>query len=305
MTLTLDPRAGIPAAASASPHGPARRGRIVRRMLRILLHVVIVAVVIAWFTPILQLLAMSLRTTPDSAASGWWTIFTQPLLTADNFATAAAALRLQNTVLATLALALPAAAITVLLSAYGGYALSRWRFRGNLLVYGLLLALLAIPPQLSFSPLIQLFSALGLTGTPAAVWIFQVGYTLPFGVFLVRGYMYTIPGELFEAAAVDGASELRIFLRIVLPLAAPILVSLAILQFLWSWNDLLTPLIFIGITGSDAPITVQLAGMAQQTMSNGTNLVAAGALVSVLPPLLILILLQRYFVAGITGGALK
>jgi alpha-glucoside transport system permease protein len=267
--------------------------------------VVVLLVTLFWFTPVLQLVAMSLRTTPDSASSGWWNIFTQPLITLDNFATAAEGLRLENTVLATLALALPAVAMTVLLSAYGGYALSRWKFRGNIVVYGILVAMLAVPPQLSFSPLIQLFSAWGLTGTPVAVWIFQVGYTLPFGVFLVRGYMYTIPTELFEAAAVDGASELRIFLRIVLPLAAPILVSLAILQFMWSWNDLLTPLIFIGVSGTEAPITVQLAGMAQQVMSNGTNQVAAGALISVLPPLLILIVLQRYFVAGITGGAVK
>jgi alpha-glucoside transport system permease protein len=117
--------------------------------------------------------------------------------------------------------------------------------------------------------------------------------------------MYTIPTDLFEAAAVDGASEVRIFLRIVLPLAAPILVSLAILQLLWSWNDLLTPLIFVGVSGDQSPVTVQLAGMAQQVMSNGTNLVSAGALISVLPPLLVLVLLQRHFVAGITGGALK
>lgn len=272
---------------------------------RILLHVVVLAVTVFWFTPVLQLLAMSLRTTPDSSSSGWWMIFVQPLLTADNFATAAAQLRLGDSLPATLAFSLPAVVLTVLLSAYGGYALSRWRFRGSLLVYGLIVAMLAVPPQLSFTPLIQLFSTFGLTGTPIAVWIFQIGYTLPFGVFLVRGYMYTIPTELFEAAAVDGASEMRIFLRIVLPLAAPILVSLAILQFLWSWNDLLTPLIFVGVTGDQSPVTVQLAGMAQQVTSNATNLVSAGALISVLPPLLVLILLQRYFVAGITGGAVK
>ncbi|MEV7692224.1 carbohydrate ABC transporter permease [Microbacterium sp. NPDC089189] len=291
--------------AARASRGVGRRRGPRGRIGRLLLHLTVLVVAMFWFTPILQLLAMSLRTTPDSAASGWWTIFAQPLITLDNFATAAGALRLESTLLATLALALPAAVVTVLLSAYGGYALSRWRFRGNLLVYGMLVALLAVPPQLSFSPLIQLFSAWGLTGTPIAVWIFQVGYTLPFGVFLVRGYMYTIPVELFEAASVDGASELRIFLRIVLPLAAPILVSLAILQFLWSWNDLLTPLIFIGISGSDAPVTVQLAGLAQQIVSNGTNVTAAGALISVLPPLLVLIVLQRYFVAGITGGAVK
>jgi alpha-glucoside transport system permease protein len=290
--------------ARTSVAGRRRRG-LSARTARVLLHVVVLAITAVWFTPVLQLMAMSLRTTPDSASSGWWTIFTQPLITLDNFATAADSLRLESTLWATLAFALPATVVTVLLSAFGGYALSRWHFRGRLWVFGLIVALLAVPPQVSFSPLIQLLSAVGLTGTPIAVWIFQVGYTIPFGVFLVRGYMYTIPTELFEAAAVDGASELRIFLRIVLPLSAPILVSLAILQFLWSWNDLLAPLIFIGVSGAEVPVTVQLAGLAQQIASNGTNLTAAGALISVLPPLVILIVLQRYFVAGITGGAIK
>ncbi|MBZ4487760.1 carbohydrate ABC transporter permease [Microbacterium sp. cx-55] len=296
--------APAPLAAHSASGGRRRRGARVR-VARILLHVVILTITVTWFTPVLQMIAMSLRTTPDSASSGWWTIFAQPLITLDNFAVAAKALRLDTTLLATLTFALPAAVITLLLSAYGGYALSRWRFRGNLFVYGTLVALLAIPPQLAFSPLIQLFSAVGLNGTPAAVWIFQVAYTLPFGVFLVRGYMYTIPIELFEAAAVDGASELRIFLRIVLPLSAPILVSLAILQFMWSWNDLLTPLIFVGVSSDSTPITVQLSGLAAQISSNGTNTTAAGALISVLPPLVILLALQRYFVAGITGGAIK
>jgi alpha-glucoside transport system permease protein len=297
---------GAPAVLSTHTTTAGRRRRGARvRLTRILLHAVILAITLVWFTPVLQMIAMSLRTTPDSASSGWWTIFAQPLITLDNFVVAADALRLDTTLLATLTFALPAAVLTVLLSAYGGYALSRWRFRGNLLIYGILVGLLAIPPQLSFSPLIQLFSAVGLSGTPAAVWIFQVAYTLPFGVFLVRGYMYTIPIELFEAAAVDGASELRIFLRIVLPLSAPILVSLAILQFMWAWNDLLTPLIFVGVSSDSTPITVQLSGLAAQIASNGTNTTAAGALISVLPPLVILLALQRYFVAGITGGALK
>jgi alpha-glucoside transport system permease protein len=284
---------------------PRRRTSLRGRLTRLVLHVVVLVVAAIWFTPILQVLVMSLRTTPDAASSGWWTVVLHPLLTIDNFAAAAGVMQLDQTVLGTLAMALPATVMTVLLSAYGGYALARWRFRGNIVVYGAILALLAVPPQVSFTPLIDLFSHLGLSGTPFAVWVFQVGYTLPFGVFLVRGYMYTIPEELIEAAMVDGASETRIFLRIVLPLAAPILVSLAILQFTWSWNDLLTPLIFVGVSGQSTPITLELAGLAASTTSNGTNVVAAGALIAVLPPLLLLVLLQRYFVAGITAGAIR
>jgi alpha-glucoside transport system permease protein len=276
-----------------------------KRLPRILLHVVVFVVCAFWFTPIVQILAMALRTNPDTASSGWWHIFVNPLVTLDNFASAASTMHLETTVLGTLSVTLPAVALTVLLSGIGGYALARWRFRGNLIVYGILLGLLAIPPQLSFTPLIQLFSAVGLAGTPAAVWIFQVCYTLPFGIFLVRGYMHHVPAELFEAAEVDGASEIRIFLQIVAPLAAPILVSLAILQFMWSWNDLLTPLIFIGVASDTAPVTLELSGLAQQMSAGSTNVLAAGSLIAILPPLLLLVLLQRYFVAGITAGAVK
>jgi alpha-glucoside transport system permease protein len=281
-------------------------GRTVRqRVMRIVLHVVVLAVCLLWFTPVLQLVAVGLRTTPDTAATGWWHIFLSPLLTMDNFAAAASTLDIGTSLPATLVITLPAVVLTVLLSAYGGYVLAHYRFRGNGAIYAVLVAMMAVPPQLAFTPLITLFSHLGIGGTAVAVWIFQVGYTVPFGVFLVRGFMYTIPGELTEAARVDGASDLRIFLQIVLPLVAPILASLGILQFMWSWNDLLTPLVFMGTTSDAAPITLQLAGLAQSTTSDQTNSLAAGAIITILPPLVILVALQRYFVAGITGGALK
>lgn len=272
---------------------------------RLLLHVVVVVVCLWWFTPLAQLIVTGIRTVPDAATSGWWTILTRPLFTADNFGTAARLLRLENSLPATLAMALPAVALTIVLSAFGAFALSHYRFRGRLLVHGGLVALLAVPPQLTFSPLLDLFTAIGVIGTLPALWIFQVSYTLPFGVYLVRGFMAGVPEELTEAARLDGASDFRIFAQIVAPLAGPVLASLGILQFLWSWNDLLAPLIFMGTSGGNSPITLQLAGLVQSTSQNQTTSLAAGAVLATLPPLVVIVVLQRWFVSGITAGSVK
>ncbi|WP_431031089.1 carbohydrate ABC transporter permease [Plantibacter sp. RU18] len=270
-----------------------------------MLHAIVTVACLVWFTPILQLLAAALRTNPDTAASGWWNIFVDPLITLDNFAAAATVMRLGSTVPATLAMSIPAVILTVLLAAYGGHALSRWDFRGKGIVYAALVGLMVVPPQVTLAPLVQLFSAVGLTGNPAAVWLWSLGFTLPFGVFLMRGYMASLPEELIEAAKVDGASELRVFFQIILPLSAPILASLGILQFLWTWNDLLTPLIFVGPASANAPITLQLANLLQSQSGGATNLLSAGSLIAVLVPLIVIVSLQRYFVAGITAGAVK
>jgi len=275
------------------------------RPSRILLHVLVVVVCLWWFTPLAQLLITGVRTVPDAATSGWWTIVLHPLFTVDNFATAADLLKLERTLPSTLAMALPAVALTIVLSAFGAFALTHYRFRGRLFVHGLLVALLAVPPQVTFSPLLDLFSAIGVSGTLPALWIFQVSYTLPFGVYLVRGFMAGVPEELTEAARLDGASDVRIFLQIVTPLAGPVLASLGILQFMWSWNDLLAPLIFMGTSGSTSPITLELAGLVQSTSQNQTTSLAAGAILATLPPLVVIVVLQRYFVSGITAGAVK
>jgi alpha-glucoside transport system permease protein len=167
-----------------------------------------------------------------------------------------------------------------------------------------LVALLVVPPQVTIVPLLKLFIVLGLNGTVPAVWVYQIGFTIPFGIFLVRGFIASIPEELFESAILDGATVLQTFNLVVLPLCAPILASLAILQFLWSWNDLLIPLIFLGGSSLAAPITVAAAGIATTNGQDQTVLMAA-TLLSVLLPLVVLLTMQRYFVRGILGGAVK
>ena len=212
--------------------------------------------------------------------------------------------KIDQSIWTSLAISVPTTVLTTLFSAMGAFAFTRMSFKGQLFASLLLVALLVVPPQVTLVPMLRVFNALDMQGMVPSVWIYQIGFTIPFGIFLIRGFFASIPAELFEAADIDGAGTLRTFVSIALPLAAPVLASLAIMSFLWSWNDLLIPLLFLGGGELAAPITVQVAGMVQTT-GQGENLLMASTFVSVLLPLVILIALQRYFVRGVLGGAVK
>lgn len=271
---------------------------------RVAMHVVIVLLMVIWFTPIMALFVSSIRTQADMATNGWWMVFVEPLLTGYNFQKALKLVGVAGGAATSLGIAIPATVLTTLLSAIGAFALTRMRFVGRTALSLVLVAVMIIPPQLTLVPLLRLFVLVGISGTIPAVWAYQIGFTVPFGIFLVRGFIATLPEELFESAEIDGASALRTFRSIVLPLCTPILASLAILQFLWTWNDLLIPLIFLGGSELPAPITVQAANVATSYGQDITVLMAATFL-SIVLPLIVLISLQKYFVRGILGGAIK
>jgi len=290
----------VPDAASRRVQVSARR----RWSWRWAMHIVVIAFIISWFVPILALLVTSFRTQSDAAATGWWTAFVNPLFTTYNYQLALEQVGVADSLATSLAIAIPTTVLTTVLSVVGAYALTRMRFAGRTIFSLALVALLVTPPQITLVPLLKIYHAVGLSGTIPGIWLYQVGFTLPFGIFLIRGFIASIPGELFESAGIDGASQLRIFRSIVIPLALPVMASLAIMQFLWSWNDLLIPLIFLGGSDLASPITVQVAGLAQQTTQGQGPLMAATVL-SVAIPLILVIALQRYFVRGVLGGAVK
>lgn len=300
-TATLPKLTAQPA---ASPRRrPARKTRR-RSPWRILLHTIIGLLCVIWFTPILELLVTSLRTQSDAASSGWWMAAVQPLFTGYNYQQALRVIDVGGSLGTTLAITIPTTVLTTVVSAIGAFALTRMRFAGRTALSLVLVAMLVIPPQVTLVPLLEVFGQAGLVGTVPAVWIYQVGFTVPFGVFLIRGFIADIPEELFESAQLDGAGWLRTFTSIVLPVSVPVLASLAIMQFLWSWNDLLIPLIFLGGSDLTAPLTVQVAGLVQST-GQGQSLLMAATFVSIALPLAVIIGMQRYFVRGILGGAVK
>lgn len=297
--------AAPPAVTTTPARVPAPRSR--RRpghLGKITLHAVVIALMVVWFTPILGLFVTSIRTQTDVARNGWWNAFVDPLLTGYNYQQAMQVMEIGSSTATSLAISIPVTALTTVLSAVGAYALTRMPFVGRTALSLALVALLVIPPQVTLVPMLRFFGLVGLQGTIPSVWIYQVGFTIPFGIFLIRGFMSSLPESLFESASLDGATTLRTFTAIVLPLSVPVLASLAIMQFLWSWNDLLIPLIFLGGSDLNPPLTVMTAGMVQST-GQGETLVMASTFMSILLPLVVVVSMQRYFVRGVLGGAVK
>lgn len=182
-----------------------------------------------------------------------------------------------------------------------GYAFAKLHFAGREKLFGALIGALVVPAQVAMLPLFLLLKYVGLVNTYAAVVLPAMASV--FGIFLVRQYARSLPGELLEAARVDGASELRIFLQIVLPLLKPILVTLAVFTFLTAWNDFMWPL--IALTGErHYTLPVGLASLSREHVQD-SGLMMAGAVVTVIPVLLLFLALQRYYLRGLLLGSVK
>ncbi len=202
-----------------------------------------------------------------------------------------------------LIISVPGTVIPILVAGFAAFAFAWMKFRGRDVIFMFVVALLVVPIQMTLIPVLRLLADLRLVGTFPGIWIAHTAYGLPFAVFLLRNFFAELPKELLESAYLDGASNLRVFFRLVLPLSVPALASLAIFQFLWVWNDLLVALIYLQ-DPSKAPMTVTINNLVS---SFGTQwqLLTAAAFISMMLPLVMFIALQRYFVEGITTGAVK
>jgi alpha-glucoside transport system permease protein len=170
-------------------------------------------------------------------------------------------------------------------------------------IFVAVVGLLVIPLQSTLIPVLRLLASTGIAGEFLAVWLAHTGYGLPFAIYLLRNYMGGLPREVFESAAIDGASPTTAFFRLALPMSVPVIASLAIFQFLFVWNDLLVSLIYIGPTDPEnLPMTVRVAGLVS-SVGGQTHLLTAAAFLTMILPLIVFLALQRYFVRGIRGGA--
>ncbi|MGW8354838.1 carbohydrate ABC transporter permease [Streptomyces wedmorensis] len=279
-----------------------------------------VAVVIAvlWTTPTLGLLLSSFRPETEIKTTGWWTVLGAPRLTLDNYREVLSgggngSGRLAEHFVNSVAITLPSVLFPLVLAFLAAYALAWIDFRGrDALVVGVF-ALQIVPLQMALVPLLKLFSqgwlflpAWQLTG-PARfghLWFAHTAFALPFAVFLLHNFLAGLPRDLIEAARVDGASHATLLLRIVLPLARPALITFAVIQFLWVWNDLLVALTLSGGTAETAPMTVRLATMAG-TYGNEWQRLTAGAFVAASVPLLVFLSLRKHFARGLLAGSVK
>ncbi|MFF7865866.1 carbohydrate ABC transporter permease [Streptomyces qaidamensis] len=267
------------------------------------LRVFLVVVGLFWLVPTIGLLLSSLRAPEDIAASGWWKVFTEPSqITFDSYAKLLENDDITSSLLNTVWITVPATLLVVIIGSLAGYAFAWMEFPGRDWWFLGVVGLLVVPVQVALIPIAELFGRIGIFGSVLGVVLFHVGFGLPFAVFLLRNFFAEIPRELLEAARLDGAGELRLFFRVVMPLGGPAIAALGIFQFLWVWNDMLVALIFSD-SGSQ-PITVALQTQVRQ-FGNNIDVLAPGAFISMVVPLAVFFAFQRQFVSGVMAGAVK
>ncbi|MFF8994295.1 carbohydrate ABC transporter permease [Streptomyces sp. NPDC014983] len=290
----------------AAPAAAARRSlgsRIAEKLNGGLVRVFLVLVGLFWLVPTIGLLISSLRSPDDMSASGWWTVFTKPSrLTFDSYRKLLENGDITHSLLNTVLITVPATVLVVVIGSLAGYAFAWMEFPGRDWWFLGVVSLLVVPVQVALIPIAELFGKIGLFGTIFGVVLFHTGFGLPFAVFLLRNFFAEIPRELLEAARLDGAGELRLFARVVMPLGGPAIASLGIFQFLWVWNDMLVALVFT--KSGTQPITVALQTQVRQ-FGNNIDVLAPGAFISMVIPLAVFFAFQRQFVSGVMAGAVK
>jgi alpha-glucoside transport system permease protein len=284
----------------------ARRPRL--GLGRIVLTGVVIGICVLWSLPTLGLFVSSFRSQAAMADSGWWEALLRPLeaggWTLRNYADVLTREGMGEAFVNSLVVTIPSTLLPITVAAFAAYGFAWLRFPARRLIFGAVIALLVVPVQMTLVPLLRLYVDLGLTGTFPGIWLLHTGIGLPLAIYLLSNAISQLPGELIEAAAIDGASHRAIFVRIVLPLVRPALASFAIFQFLWIWNDLLVALVFLG---TDPAVAVLPAAPYQLIGTRGEAwyVLTAGAFVTMVLPLAVFLALQRAFVRGIVAGSLQ
>ncbi len=269
--------------------------------------IVMVALALLWTIPTVGLLVSSFRDREAVATSGWWTVLFNPTgqgWTLDNYVGVLSGANMGTGFINTIVAAVPATILPIMFAAFAAYAFAFMEFRGKEVLFIAIVAVMVVPLQVAFQPLLHLFgpNGIGISGQFVAVWLLHTGFGMPLCLYTLRNYMSTLPYSIVESAKIDGASHYQIFWKLVGPMSMPAIAAFATLQFLWVWNDLLIAKLFL--TPGNATIIVQQQQLLG-TQGQGAELLTAGAFFSMTVPLLVFIVLQRYLVRGMAGGAVK
>jgi alpha-glucoside transport system permease protein len=291
----------VKAEAIALPAPKAKTSaKIVYRVSRWPLNVLLAGIALLWLVPTIGLFATSILPQSTLASKGWWQIFAHPsLATFSNYRALFHNSGLTSALRTTAFIAVGNTVLVVLLGAMAGYALAWLEFPGRDWVFIVIVGLLVVPLQMALIPMFKLYDETGTYGSIISIILFHAAFGLPFAVFLMRNFFIGIPKDIMESARIDGANELWIFLRLMLPLGLPAIASLAIFQFLWTWNDLIVSLTF-GVT----PITVWIFGQLRE-FGTSIDVIAPASFISLVVPLAVFFAFQRYFVQGLLAGSVK
>jgi alpha-glucoside transport system permease protein len=293
--------------AVAEVRQPALRGETEtmtfgQRLARLPLHLILAVVALLWILPAAGLFVTSIIPAEISNAEGWWYVFSHPSVTTlQNYRDMFDNDTLVHALWVTTLVTIGATILPILVASLAAYALAWVDFPGRDYLFLLVVALMVVPLQMALIPMFSLYNRLHLFDTIAGLILFHSAFALPFSIFLLRNFFAGIPKDLMEAARIDGASEWRLFFKVVLPLGLPAIAALGIFQVLFVWNDFL-----VGFTlaQDNVPITAALAGQLRQFASN-LNVIAPAAFFSAMIPLTVFALFQRYFVEGLLAGSVK
>jgi multiple sugar transport system permease protein len=268
---------------------------------RILIYIFLVTFTLVYMLPVFSAVVTSVRTQDDISLNGFWSAPREVTFT--NYAEAWVEGRVNRYLLNSFIITIPALIATIFLSSLSAFALARYKFRGNRPIYFMYVAGTMLPFQILLLPVFLLTNKLGLYNTYWSVILIHTAFQLGFCTFVLRNFMRTLPGEIMDAARIDGATEFGIYWKIVVPLTVPAIAALATLEFTWIFNDYIWALILIQ-SDSLKPVTAGLAGLQGQFVTNWPLIVAA-ALLAAVPTLIIFFALQRYFIGGLTLGSGK
>ena len=276
--------------------------KIVRAVAHTPVHLFLVVVGVLWLVPTIGLFLTSLLSPSDFETNGWWKVFAHPhLATWANYSNVWQNTDIPTSLRITAEIAIGGTALPIVIAALAGYAFAWLEFPGRDWLFVAVIALLVVPLQMALIPIFHLYNQAHLYDTVLGLILFHTTFGLPFAIFLLRNFFIGIPKDILESARIDGASEIRIFLKLILPLGLPAIASLAIFQFLWTWNDLLVALVMARNT---VPITVDIFSQMRQFGSN-IDIIAPASFMSLVVPLGVFFAFQRYFAQGLLAGSVK
>jgi alpha-glucoside transport system permease protein len=276
--------------------------KVLRFIARAPVHIILVVLGALWLVPTFGLLITSLLPASELASKGWWVIFSHPsVATWHNYDAMFHNHGLLDALKTTAYISVGNTLIIVVIGALAGYALAWLDFPGRDWLFIGTVGLLVVPLQMALIPMFRLYNTLHLYDTLLGIILFHVAFGLPFAIFLLRNFFVGLPKDILESARIDGANEIVIFLRLILPLGLPAIASLAIFQFLWTWNDLIVALTF----GQNVqPITVWIFGQLRE-FATSIDVIAPASFISLVVPLAVFFAFQRYFVQGLLAGSVK